>query len=158
MITVNIAELLKDLENLNKDVVRRLEQMVRGFTYEFAMIAVEKTPFGDPDEYFDLYKKREASLGLEPIAGFAQGSWQVPVDGMLDMQETYSGSTALGAIRTHMMNYKLGEMVILGNAGPYIGALENNYSPQTNGEGIIKPTIDQMLSSYKIDLIREYQK
>lgn len=159
MIKCDVSELLKELEELHKDAIRRLEQMVRGFTYQFALTAIENTPIGDHVAYADKYKSREKSMGLRPIAGFAQGSWQVPdtVSGGLDFQELYSGDAAVNTVRTHMMNYKLGETITLGNQGPYIGLLNNGYSDQAP-EGIIKPTIEQMLSTYKIDLVRYYNQ
>lgn len=158
MIKCDVTDFIKSLELLHQDVVRRLEQMVRGFTYEFALIAIENTPIGDDVTYANLYKSREKYTGLSPVAGFAQGSWQVPdtVGGSLDFQELYSGTAASSVVRTHMMNYTLGETITLGNQGPYIGLLNNGYSDQAP-EGIIKPTIEQILSTYKIDLVRNYQ-
>lgn len=159
MIKCNVEDLIKDLEKLHKETKLRLEQMVRGFTYEFALIAIEKTPLGDVETYEALYIKRFQRTGLDIQAGFAQGSWQVPdtVSGSLDFQDLYSGQAAASVVKTHMMNYKLGDTITLGNSGPYIGFLNNGYSDQAP-DGIIKPTIDQMLSTYKIDLVRYFQQ
>jgi hypothetical protein len=161
MIKCNVEDLIKDLDKLHKDTVRRLEQMVRGFTYQFALTAIDNTPLGDDKKYMMLYKRRLSNgSGLLDQAGFAQGSWQVPdtVSGDLDVQELYSGRDAANVVQTHMLNYTLGETITLGNTGPYIGYLESGQGSDQAPEGIIKPTIDQVLSTYKIDLVRYYQQ
>lgn len=162
MIKCDVTDFIKSLELLHKDVIRRLENMVRGFTYQFALTAIENTPLGDDVTYANLYKQRLTNgSGLLDEAGFAQGSWQVPdtISGPLDLQELYSGDSAAKVVRIHMMNYKLGETITLGNQGPYIGLLNssNGYSDQAPN-GIIKPTVEQMLSTYKIDLVRYYNQ
>ena len=156
MISIDVSKLVQELKDYKIEVQKRLENMVRGFTYEFAMIAIDNTPLGDDEKYLALYKRRTY---LQPQAGFAQGSWQVPADmnGTLEQQDLYSGSAALSAIRTHMLNYKLGETFVLGNTGPYIAQLENGYSNQAP-DGIMAPTIDQMLAAYKVNLTRYYQQ
>ena len=156
MITADVSKLIEQLNQYHLDAVKRMENMVRGFTYEFAMIAIDNTPLGDDEKYAALYKRRTY---LQPIAGFAQGSWQVPVDmkGSLDQQDLYSGSAALSAIKTHMLNYTLGETFVLGNTGPYITQLNEGYSDQAP-EGITKPTRDQMLAAYKVNLLRYYKQ
>lgn len=156
MITADVSKLVEQLKQYHLDCVKRMENMVRGFTYEFAMIAIDNTPLGDDEKYAALYKRRTY---LQPIAGFAQGSWQVPADmnSSLDQQDLYSGSGALGAIKTHMLNYTLGETFVLGNTGPYITQLNEGYSDQAP-EGIMKPTIDQMLAAYKVNLVRYYKQ
>jgi hypothetical protein len=158
VITTDTSKLLQDLKKFHLDAVRRLEQMVAGFAYEFVMTGVENTPLGDVEEHLKLYQQRQRRLGLDVQAGFAQGSWQVALDNSLEFQDTYSGATAIAAAKINMMNYKLGQSFVIGNTGPYIGALENNYSPQTNGLGIIKPTVDLVMSTYKINLVRYYKQ
>lgn len=155
MVTADVSKLIEDLKKFHLDAIQRMENMVRGFTYEFAMIAIDNTPLGDhTGQYANLYKRRTY---LQPIAGFAQGSWQVSEDGTLEQQDLYSGSSALSAIKIHMLNYKLGDNFVLGNTGPYINKLENGHSNQAP-EGILKPTLDQMLSAYQVNLVRYYQQ
>lgn len=138
-------------------IALRLKQMVVGFSYEFTLTAIENTPLGDADQYFDLYRIRQIKYGLEPTEGFAQGSWQIDYDSNILPQELYSGSEAASAAKINLMNYNLGQKVYIANKGPYITALENGYSPQAEN-GIMKPTLDQVMASYKIDLKRHYSK
>ena len=158
MLSIDVSKLILELKEYKVDVQRRLENMVRGFTYEFAMTAIDNTPLGDDQKYAALYKRRTY---LKPIAGFAQGSWQVPADmnGTLEQQDLYSGSAALSSIRTHMMNYTLGETFVLGNTGPYILTLESGKGSKIQApNGIMAPTIDQMLAAYKSNLTRYYNQ
>ena len=133
--------------------------MVKGFSYEIALTAIDNTPLGDSVAYMRLYQRREKMYGLSPIEGLAKGGWQVSLDGSLEFQELYgstSGQTALSAAKIGMMNYKLGNTVMIGNEGPYIDDLENNSSNQTNGQGIMQPTLDSIMQVHKTDLMRYY--
>lgn len=158
MIEVEVKDLIKDLENFYLEAVRKMENMVRNFSYEISLTAIENTPLGDSIAYKKLYERRERSMGLKPIEGLAQGGWQYSLDGSLDFQEIYSGATALGAVKSHAMNYKLGDMVIIGNKGPYIGLLEDNHSPQTEGQGIMQPTEDAIMAIQKVSLLTYYKQ
>lgn len=161
MITVDSKDLLKDLQEFYLDTVRRLEQMVRGFSYEIALTAIEKTPLGDSAAYQKLYLRREKAYGLAPVEGLAKGGWQTSLDGTLEFQQLYgtnSGQTAASAARIGMMNYQLGQTVLIGNEGPYIQQLEDNYSLQTNGEGIMQPTLDSIMAVHRADLMRYYKQ
>ena len=57
-----------------------------------------------------------------------------------------------------MMNYQLGQQVIIGNEGPYIKALEQNYSDQTAGLGIMQPTLDSIMAVQRVSLQRYYDQ
>lgn len=147
-------------------IALRLKQMVTGFSYEFTVTAIGNTPLGDasPEKdggHLSWYIKRYNETGLAPIEGFARGSWQVDFDGKIQTQKPLygvnSGQVAGSAAKISLMNYTLGQRVYIANTGPYIVALENGYSDQAS-EGIMKPTMEQVLSSYKIDLKRHYSK
>lgn len=163
MVDLDCKDLLKDLQEFLVVTERKLENMVRGFAYEIAIIASDKTPLGNYEAYADLYQMRTTSptsqsYGLNPEVGFAKGSWQVSFDGQLDLQELYgpsSGTTASKAVRTHMMNYRLGDYFYIGNAGPYIRNLEGGQSIQAP-MGIMEPTIAEIGAVYKAKLSHYY--
>lgn len=152
---------MKELEEYLKETTRKLEHMVRGFAYQISLTAIDKTPLGDASPsspYFSLYQSRTV---LQPKEGFARGSWQVNKTGQFSVQEYYgfeSGDQALTLIKTDLQNYRLGENLYIGNKGYYIQALENNHSQQTNGLGIMQPTLDNILASYQVDLKRLYNE
>ena len=158
MISADVAKVLEELKAYQQDTVRRLENMVRGFSYIISKTAIANTPLGDAEEYFKLYELRQKRTGLEPIEGFARGSWQVNTSGQFSMQAVYSGSEALTLIKTDLGSYKLGDTLYIGNRGFYIRMLENNYSDQTQGMGIMQPTLDSIMQTYKVDLVRLYKE
>jgi len=158
MITLDVSKVLKELEDYHKDTVRRLENMVKGFSYQIAKTAIEKTPLGDATKYFEWYQSRKY---LEPEEGFARGSWQVNTSGQFSMQALYganSGTEALSLVKSDLASYKLGQAVFVGNKGFYIKALENNYSSQTNNLGIMQPTLDNIMQTYQVDLVRLFKE
>lgn len=164
MISSNVDKILKELQDYHKDTVRRLENMVQGFAYIISKEAIANTPIGnaDPEDgYFKLYQLRQGRTGLQPVEGFARGSWQVNTSGQFSVQELYtvnSGSTALALIKTNLESYKLGQTLYIGNKGFYIRQLENNYSDQTNELGIMKPTLDSIMQTHRVDLQRLFNE
>ena len=73
--------------------------MVRGFAYTISQTAIENTPIGDAEQYIKLYELRQGRTGLEPVEGFARGSWQVNTTGQFSMQAIYGDEiTYLGDV------------------------------------------------------------
>ena len=158
MISVDVSKVIEELKAYQQDTVRRLENMVTGFAYIISKTAIANTPLGDAEEYFKLYELRQKRIGLEPTEGFARGSWQVNTSGEFSVQLVYSGSEALSLIKTDLGSYKLGDTLYIGNRGFYIKMLENNYSDQTQGMGIMQPTLDSIMQTYKVDLVRLFKE
>ena len=159
MISADVAKVLEELKAYHADTIRRMENMVRGFAYTISKTAIENTPIGDAEEYFDLYQRRLTDgSGLKPEAGWAKGSWQVNETGQFSIQQVYSGGEALNLIKADLGSYKLGDTLYIGNAGYYIRLLENNYSSQTNNLGIMQPTLDSIMQTYKVDLPRLFRE
>lgn len=159
-ITANIDALQKSLEEAKKEINKKLEGMVKKFSYWVTVSATNYTPLGDSNKFADLYKLREKNYGLKPEEGFARGSWQISLDGTLDTQELYgigSANAAIDVAIINLMNYSLGETVLIGNTGPYVQKLEDNYSKQTNGQGIVQPTMEMITRVYQLDLDSYYR-
>ncbi len=161
MISVDASTVMKELEEYLKETTRKLEHMVRGFAYQISQTAIENTPLGDANKYFELYQSREEYAGLEPVEGFARGSWQVSKTGQFVFQEYYtanSGDKALSLIKTSLGLYKLGQNLYIGNNAYYIDSLENGSSKEKAPLGIMQPTVDNILKSYQVDLKRLYNE
>ena len=159
MISADVAKVLEELKAYHADTIRRMENMVRGFSYIISKTAIENTPIGDAEEYFDLYQRRLTDgSGLKPEAGWAKGSWQVNETGQFSIQQVYSAGEALNLIKADLGSYKLGDTLYIGNTGYYIRLLENNSSKQTNKLGIMRPTLASITQTYKVDLPRLFRE
>lgn len=145
MLTVDVKALDKQFLELTKKIKNRLENMVKGFSYTVVIQATGKTPIGDDIKWANLYEYRQERTGLNPIKGLAKGGWYVDLDGVMNLQLIYGENSDQGALdsaKSVLVNYKLGDTIMVANSVPYIGYLEDNYSKQTMGRGIMKPTED----------------
>lgn len=169
MLKIDSSALQKQLLKLKSQVEMKLEGMVREFSYNVADQAITNTPLGDSDKNWEWYLKRIEdkkwqSYGLLPDEGFAQGSWQVVTSkssvslNQVDNYGKNSDQAALSSVKSNMTSYQLGNIVIIGNKGPYIMNLENNYSDQTNGQGIMKPTLQIIQAVYSTQLKVYYDR
>lgn len=154
MLKFDVNPLLKSLEDFRVLNETKTKGMVRSFVMDAVQTATSYTPLGDSVKYFSLYQKRETdwiwqSYGLQPVEGFARGSWRVSFDNSSQLQEYYgrnSDELALRAANTSIRGYQVGQTIMISNYGPYILDLDkNNSSPQTQGQGILKPTIDSVM-------------
>jgi hypothetical protein len=165
-ITCNTAALEESLKAFHKEAVAGMERMVRKLSYTISFTAIDNTPIGDSALHRSWYDRRTndpsfQSFGLNPIEGFARGSWRASTDGTYEMQSIYgkeSGQQAEYKIRMDLADYKLGETVMISNFGPYIKSLENNYSSQTRGQGIVSPTVDSVMRTYQYSLDDYYKQ
>ncbi len=160
-IDADLSALVKQLQDMYQDTVRKMENMVRGWSYEVTLTAIGNTPIGnnapEPAGNLQSYLRRQEEFGFLPEPGLARSGWQVKPNGLLNFQELYDPDQALANARTSMASYQLGQDVWIGNKGPYIKALEDNYSPQTNGQGILKPTLQTIEVLYKTDFTKYYK-
>jgi hypothetical protein len=153
-VSANIEDLAKQLQELEKQVEKKLEGMVRGFALSIAESAVDNTPIGDSVKYAGYYQSR---TDLPQVEGLSKGNWSYaegePVLRRIAGQD--AGNAALDGIETNLLQYKLGETFAIGNAVPYIGELENGYSLQAPA-GIMNPTMQHISGTYATDLVRLY--
>lgn len=165
-LTSNSDEVALSIFKLEQEIARKLEGMVRRFVHIITMTAIDYTPIGSSVNYAEWYAMRRTnpnwqSYGLEPIEGFAKGSWRVDMDAVLSIQEYYGQSSekqASDRALKDLNDYKLGNTIMISNMGPYIQQLDNNYSKQTHGQGILQHTIDSTMRTYQLHLDDYYQK
>lgn len=152
------SKLLAQLQAFEKEATRRMEKMVEGFAYQLTMRAIENTPMGDSLRFMSYYQSR---TDLPQEEGIAQGNWQFSKNGSFQLQlfsGQQSGIDALNKVKSESVAYKLGDTFYIGNAAPYIDALEGNYSVQTNGRGIVKPTLEQITGAYSVNFQYYYKR
>lgn len=155
------SKLLTQLQAFEKESTRRMERMVQGFAYQLTVQASKNTPLGDANAWMSWYQERETNTGLLPQEGLSMGNWQFSKDNVFTLQQNYgvnSDDAAADKVRVQSVAYKLGETFYIGNSTPYINALENNYSQQTKGAGIVKPTMSQITGAYAVNLQYYYKK
>lgn len=168
MLSVNTKSLEAQLAKLQIEVTKKLERMVKTFTYETVGQLIDNTPLGDSSINSEWYEKRLKdkswqSYGLRPEEGFAQGSWQVLTPNSyvtVPKVERYgqtSGDEARSVASGNLMSYKLGNIVIIGNKGPYIMNLDRGYSDQAP-DGIVKPSMTIIKSVYSQQLKQYYDQ
>ena len=160
-VTADLDGLVKQLEDLYKETVRKFENMVRGWSYEVTLTAIGNTPLGnnaaEPVGNLASYLRRQQEYGFLPEPGLARSGWQAKPNGNLTFQEHYDPGIALSGVRSSMASYRLGQDVWIGNRGPYIKLLEDNFSNQTNGDGIMKPTLQSIEALYRSDFAKYYK-
>lgn len=161
MITCDTSPLLQSLTKFQEEAKRKMEGMVRKFSYIVSWTAMDNTPIGDSVKYESLYEYRYRTIGLEPIEGFAKGSWRVSTDGSVHMQELYgqnSDEMAASLIQSDLISYKLGDTITISNYGPYISNLENDYTRYNKKQPIMQPTLDSIYRTYQLNLVDYYEK
>ena len=162
MLTFDTSKLEASLDKAKVEINRKLGGMVQKFSYAISISAIRNTPIGDSEAYALKYAQRFAKLGLEPIEGFARGSWRVNMNSPDTMlHEIYgadSGGVAEQIISIHLEEYKLGDSIYISNVGPYIEKLENNHSLQTRDMGIANPTFESILGLYQFQLEDYYAR
>lgn len=174
-ISVDASELLKRLEQAKQKIKSKLEFMVQEVVYDaLAVPAIDITPYGNLDKFYQMYAYRQQTYGFPLSAGLAKGGWNVRVSPgslgsggsmntasptfgiMAGMQvDTESGSLSKSRIQAQLDYYKLGNPVIVYNRIPYVNksfglgkSLESGYSSQAP-QGIRIPTIDAFMGLYK---------
>ncbi len=159
-IICDTSKLEESLKKAHEEAVRKMQGMVQKFSHIVALTAIDNTPIGDSIKYESLYSYRYEKTGLEPIEGFAKGSWRVSMDGTLEMQALYgqnSDEQAASLIKQDLMEYKLGETVMISNFGPYILDLENNFQKYNKQQPIIQPTLESIYRTYQLSLDDYYK-
>lgn len=159
-IICDTSKLEESLKKAHEEAVRKMQGMVQKFSHIVALTAIDNTPIGDSIKYESLYLYRYENIGLEPIEGFAKGSWRVSMDGTLEMQTLYgqnSDEQASSLIKQDLMQYKLGETVMISNFGPYILDLENNFQKYNKQQPIMQPTLESIYRTYQLSLDDYYK-
>ena len=159
MLSVDTSGLADSLKKAEQEIQRKLVGMVNKFARDFVEGAVSNTPIGDSQKFASYYQARTS---FPQVEGLSRGNWQIKHTSdfqTLLIAGPSSGEVSADQSELYMQaNYKLGDTFYVGNATPYIQALENNSSIQTNGEGIAGPTIDLVTRVYQQRLDDYYKQ
>lgn len=161
IVSADTSKALNSFREFQKTFDRKMNNVVREFAYIITEEAIRKTPIGNAQAFMQRYIARQQSLGLNPEEGFARGSWQVSNSNNFTIQSIYganSGTQALTLAQSKLSGLTFRDNIFIGNRGYYIQLLENNHSVQTLNLGITKPTLDAVISAYRISIKSLYDK
>ena len=129
MISIDTDSLVKQLEDLEATITRKLEATVRGFAFELSNTVIALTPVGDLAKFASFYAARTPPWPKFP--GMAISNWVYTKTGATyrPIADT-TGKPSKENIASGLSTYKLGENFYIGNDVPYIGMLENGHSNQ----------------------------
>lgn len=154
MISADVDECSKSLQEYQAEVERKLKYMVAGFARELAQTASANTwKNQDPERYMHLYKARaEAHRGMPMEAGFHKGAWTY-TEGALTFNPTlYSPSDVVDKVEyLAQSQYKIGDTFT-------IGAVGTAYEMLQERDDIEGETISAVMTAHRADLPRYYNE
>ena len=170
-VTCDTSKLEQSLKKFREEAVRKMEGMVQIFAYKVTFEAIENTPYGDSDLYFNYYNLRSRLKWFLPYEGSAKGGWTISMNQptKILVPERADSREAINIKQNadnDSMLYKLGDTVYIMNSVPYVNtpgftiasfdSLENGYSAQAPF-GIGEPTLHAIYGIYASEL-NEYYK
>lgn len=147
MIRIDSDSLVKQLEELEALITRKLEATVRGFATELSETVIALTPVGDLERFAKHYASRQPPWPKFP--GMAVSNWIYTSTGATykPIADT-SGDVSRQNIQSGLATYKLGDFFVIGNDVPYIRMLENGHSKQAS-DGFM---LQAASKAYAVDL------
>ena len=157
MISVDVDECSKSLQEYQDEVERKLKYMVAGFARELAQTASNNTWRNDDEGHFNkvlhLYKARaKAHKGMPMEVGFHKGAWTY-AEGTLTFNPTlYSTGDAVDKVEyLAQSQYKIGDTFV-------IGAVGTAYEMLQARDDIEGETISAIMTAHRADLPRYYNE
>jgi len=159
----------REINDYRTDVERKLKGMVESFAFAATRAIQQNIPVGNqaaieagksgvqPEAtYRQLYQLRENTYGIEMQAGYHRGALKYSEDGSFEMGENVLVTDAYDAANAVYdaanSYYEIGDTFYIGAEGPAYDLLENNSSPQTNGNGIMRPSEEMISEIYRSDM------
>jgi len=163
-----------EMPPFRKNAVRKLKGMAFALAMNVADAASDNTPVGDDDKiaaglnpgasrnaasYARLYANRLASYGINMQAGFHAGAWRYSETKVPTFSpDVNSYETMISMLRASFMaNFQLGDTFYIAAKGPAYKFLESGVIPSAP-DGIVKPTMQQVLATYRSDLLAAYAR
>lgn len=156
-VTSNARDVLKSLQAAQLVIERKMKAMVVGFAMEVAATASMNTPRGSEwalannEKYRSMYLAREQDLKIPAEVGFHKGAWQYSEGDPVFIPTIFEKQAMLGNVTSEARTaYQLGDNFKIGAEGPAYGMLE------ARSDGIIQPTIQQIMTAHSSDLKRYF--
>lgn len=152
-----------DLDKHIKEMTAKLEGMVARAASKLAAVASDNTPIGDPEaleerpSYRSYYEQRFQKYGIAVEVGFHAGAWvYTETSAKFDSNIYEAESVEPNSYKDASTSYQLGETFYIAASGPGYRMLENGYSAKAP-QGISKPTVEQIIDIYKMNLQSYYK-
>ena len=162
-VNVDVSKIIQELTAYKAQVEESLKRMVVTFAYNVTLSASEHTPIGDEERieadegYRKFYFDRMETYGIPMRPGFHKGAWTY-AEGSdeVDIDSVIYPDAASNVKSYTQRRYKVGDTFYITGVGPgytYLNSGENWQAPQ----GIIKPTEDDIVNIYSLNLLNYYK-
>ena len=163
-----------ELPKFRKNATRKITGMIQALALNVANAAYDNTPIGDQgkiDEgisgkgsrtavsYARLYSNRLMNYGLAMQTGYHAGAYNYStVRNPAFVPHIRDDSEMLTSImKAFRSSYKIGDVFYIAAQGPAYKFMQAGDLPSAP-DGLVKPTMQQILSTYKIDMQNAYNR
>ena len=163
-----------EVPKFRRNATRKINGMIQALALNVAQSAYENTPIGDQGKledgmqagasrraasYARLYANRMVDYGINMQTGYHAGAYtysEVKNPSFIPEIRTYS--EMMTSITTSFRSsYQIGDVFYIAAQGPAYKFMQAGDLPSAP-DGLVKPTMQQILSSYKIDMMTAYNK
>lgn len=154
-----------EMPDFRKNAIRKLKNVAYALAVNVASNAYVNTPVGDSDkiasskEYFKMYQMRSYKYGIDITPGFHAGAYSYAETRIPKFdKEIKSFDQMLSKLKLDFeSNFELGDVFYVGAKGPAYALFEKGYIDSAP-DGVVKPTLQSIMSSYKADITAAYAR
>lgn len=154
-----------EMPNFRRNAIRKLKNVAYALALNIASNAYANTPVGDSDKivkdarYRRMYAYRRNKYGIAMIPGFHAGAYSYGETSIPTFKkEIRSFDQMLSDLKADFTEqFELGDVFYIGAKGPAYGFFEKGFVDSAP-DGVVKPTIQSIMSSYKADLQAAYAR
>lgn len=157
-----------EIPPFRKNATRKMKNMILSFAINITDTAMLNTPIGDIQKidektnfrYWEMYDVRADAYGIEMIPGFHQSSWRYSEtkNPVFDPEIYGLNKAEANVIKDFKLNYKIGDTFYIAAKGPAFGLMESGVIDTPSQGGIVQPTIQQVMATYKVDMMAAYAR
>jgi len=164
-----LARKRKSLEmpKFRKNATRKIKGMVLALAMNVASYMSENTPIGDekrinsPGKYRQMYEARYDKYRLPMQAGYHAGAYRFSESNIPEFKQGAAITEykdMLSVVQKEFMsNYTIGDVFYIGAKGPAYKFFEQG-AFDSAPDGVIKPTLQQVMATYKFDMQMAYAR
>ncbi len=154
-----------EMPDFRKNAIRKLKNVAYALAVNVASNAYANTPVGDADkiatskQYFNMYKYRAQRYGIAITPGFHAGAYSYAETKIPKFdREIKSFDQMLANLKMDFeANFELGDVFYIAAKGPAYTLFEKGFIDSAP-DGVVKPTLQSIMSSYKADINAAYAR